>query len=170
MMQYSIVYSSKTGNTAMLAEKLRTTLPESDCVYYGTPNEKAMEAELIFAGFWTDKGDGDETAASFLERLRGKNVFLFGTAGFGENAEYFARILSHVEQHLDPSNTVTGKFMCQGKMPMTVRGRYESMLSQDPERFRKMIVNFDNALSHPTEKDLAALAQMVLTYSAPGRA
>lgn len=163
-MDYSIVYSSKTGNTAILAEKLRTILPEGDCVYYGTPDEKALEAGLIFAGFWTDKGDGDEIAASFLEKLRGKNVFLFGTAGFGENSEYFGRILSHAEQHLDPSNTVTGRFMCQGKMQMAVRERYESMLTQDREKFQRMIDNFDRALSHPDDQDLVMLAQAVSKY------
>lgn len=162
MMQYSIVYSSRTGNTAMLAEKLRTILPEGDCVYFGEPDENAIEAEFIFVGFWTDKGDGDEKASSFLEKLRGKNVFLFGTAGFGENSTYFERILSHVKQHLDPSNTVAGTFMCQGKMPMTVRERYESMMPRDPEKVRGMIENFDRALSRPDEKDLSALAQEAL--------
>lgn len=163
MMKYSIVYSSRTGNTEMLAEKLKTKLPENECVYYGEPDDKALEAGLIFAGFWTDKGDGDEKAASFLEKLRGKKVFLFGTAGFGESSTYFDRILAHVEQHLDPSNTVDGTFMCQGKMPMTVRTHYESMMPRDPEKVQGMIENFDRALSHPDEKDLEMLAKAAFT-------
>ena len=31
-MTYSIVYSSRTGNTRMLAEALREALPREDCI------------------------------------------------------------------------------------------------------------------------------------------
>ena len=47
--------------------------------------------------------------------------------------------------------------MCQGKMPMSVRSRYESMLDKEPERMREMIENFDEALSHPNVDDFIGL-------------
>lgn len=40
--------------------------------------------------------------------------------------------------------------MCQGKMPMSVRQRYEQMAQKQPEKFIPMIENFDQALSHPS--------------------
>lgn len=46
-------------------------------------------------------------------------------------------------------------FMCQGKMPMVVRDRYEKMLA-DPDKAAQtqmLLKNFDMALSHPDEKD-----------------
>ena len=72
-------------------------------------------------GFWTDKGKADTDTLDFLQQLRGKQIFLFGTAGFGGSAEYFEQILAAVQKSLDESNTVIGTYMCQGKMPMTVR-------------------------------------------------
>lgn len=70
-MSYSIVYSSRTGNTALLAQTIRDTLPASDCVYFGAPDAKALSADTIYAGFWTDKGTCDEQVAQFLQSLNG---------------------------------------------------------------------------------------------------
>ena len=53
--------------------------------------------------------------------------------------------------------------MCQGKMPMAVRERYEKMLaSPNPApNLEQMIQNFDQALSHPDGEDLQRLTQAV---------
>ncbi len=40
--RYSIIYSSKTGNTKKLAEKIREVLPEENCDYFGTEGAKAL--------------------------------------------------------------------------------------------------------------------------------
>ena len=45
-MTYAIIYSSKTGNTRLLAETLRDTLPTADCLYFGEPSDEALRAEL----------------------------------------------------------------------------------------------------------------------------
>ncbi len=79
---------------------------------------------------------------------------MFGTAGFGRSDEYFSRILTNVANLLGPDNNLAGQFMCQGKMPITVRQRYESMLTQEPEKFQSLIDNFDQGQSHPDNVDL----------------
>ena len=160
-MNYAIVYSSKTGNTARLAQTIRDTLGEKDCLYFGAPDPAAAEAGLLFVGFWTDKGQADEELTAFLKGLRGKRVFLFGTAGFGGSQPYFDQILDRVQAALDPSNRVVGRYMCQGRMPAPVRARYQAMAAQDPAKWQPMIDNFDRALSHPDETDLAALGRAV---------
>ena len=176
MMRYAVIYDSPTGNTRILAEEIRRCMdgqngnPE-ECICFGELGQEkagaemlaAAESEIVFAGFWTDKGDCSEKMAGFLESLHGQRVFLFGTAGFGGAKEYFRRILERVGTHLAPDNTVTGKYMCQGKMPLAVRKRYESMLEQNPEdeRMRAMLENFDQALVHPDEADLELLRKSV---------
>ena len=117
-MSYAIVFSSKTGNTELLADTLHSCLPQ---------------------------------------------VFLFGTAGFGGSEEYFNKILKTVQKDLHSSNTVIGSFMCQGKMPMSVRQRYENMKKQPLHlpNLDAMIENFDKALSHPDADDLERLKQAV---------
>ena len=162
-MKYSIVFSSRTGNTRLLADTIKEHLNAEDCVYFGEPDEKAAQADLIFAGFWTDKGTCDAKAEEFIKTLKGKNVFLFGTAGFGVDASYFEQILSRVSAHVDESCTVTGSFMCQGKMPMSVRERYEKMAAAPTPapNVQMLIDNFDKALSHPDQNDLEALMAAV---------
>lgn len=55
-MSYAIVFSSQTGNTKLLAEALKNSLPQEECLYIGTPDPKALNADTLYVGFWTDKG------------------------------------------------------------------------------------------------------------------
>ena len=158
-MKYAIVYSSKTGNTALLANTIRETLPAADCLYCGVPSAQALEAERIYVGFCTDKGTCDGETASFLGQITNQQVFLFGTAGFGGAPAYFEKILNAAQENLSDSAQVVGRYMCQGKMPMGVRRRYEAM-EESPNR-QVMLDNFDRALSHPDQQDLEALKNAI---------
>lgn len=157
-MSYSIVYSSRTGNTALLAQAIREALPAGDCLYFGAPDARALDADTIYVGFWTDKGTCDETIASFLQSISGQKIFLFGTAGFGGAPAYFAQILDRVQQNLKSADVV-GSYMCQGKMPEAVRSRYLAM--EESPRRTAMLENFEQALSHPDAQDLARLKEAV---------
>ena len=154
-MRYAIVYSSKTGNTRQLAEVLRSCLPSDACLYFGPPDPQALKAQRIFIGFWTDKGSCDGETAAFLKTLTHQEVFLFGTAGFGSDSAYFNRILARVREQVPEQTAVLGGFLCQGKMPPAVRLRYEQM--ENPSQRQRMLDNFDSALSHPDQADLARL-------------
>lgn len=200
---YSIVFSSRTGNTAELAEAVRKTLPEGTCEYFGSVNgndggsggnrdrsecsiangnnksgfdgsdnnyddgscaSSAIPAsETLFVGFWTNQGVADQATQQLLGQLKNKKVFLFGTAGFGGSEAYFQAILDKTKAFIDDSNTVIGAFMCQGKMPHSVRERYVKMKEQPDHmpNIDAMIENFDKALSHPDANDLEKLAKLV---------
>ena len=159
-MTYAIVYSSRTGNTEKLARTIREALPERNCIYYGGPDAKALEADMIYLGFWTDKGSCDESCAEFIKSLSCQKLFLFGTAGFGGAPAYFEQILDRVKSKLGSGVTVLGSYMCQGKMPMSVRKRYMQM--EESPRRTAMLENFDAALSHPDAEDLANLRAALL--------
>lgn len=150
-MSYAIIFSSKTGNTAKLAEAAREVL--------GKKNEAAdvASADLVLLGSWTDKGDLDPELQPRLPDLAGKPVFLFGTCGFGGDPAYYDRVLDNFSAALPEDVRVIGRFMCQGQMPPAVRERYVKMSTQDPARFNPMIENFDRALGHPDAQDLGAL-------------
>ncbi len=158
-MSYAIVYSSRTGNTAMLAQAVREALPQEDCRYFGAPAPQVLAADTVYVGFWTDKGTCDEPTARFLQSLTDQKVFLFGTAGFGGAPAYFQQILDRVKANLAPGVQVTGTYMCQGKMPQAVRDRYAAM--EESPRRTAMLENFDQALSHPDQEDLARLQAAV---------
>lgn len=169
---YSIVFSSRTGNTAELAEAVRKTLPEGTCEYFGSVNgndggscaSSAIPAsETLFVGFWTNQGVADQATQQLLGQLKNRKVFLFGTAGFGGSEAYFQAILDKTKAFIDNSNTVIGTYMCQGKMPLSVRERYVKMREQPDHmpNIDAMIKNFDKALSHPDANDLEKLAKLV---------
>ena len=162
-MTYAIVYSSRTGNTELLARTIQKALPAEDCVYFGDPDAAALAADRLYVGFWTDKGSCDEALAAFLSGVEGKEVFLFGTAGFGSQPAYFQAVLKRVQANLGPDCTLAGSYMCQGKMPQAVRQRYEAMLAAPGHapNLEAMIENFDRALSHPDAEDLARLTEAV---------
>lgn len=159
-MRYSIVYSSNTGNTRQLAEEIEKQLPAGELVYCGAPDAAALQAEVLFVGFWTDKGSCDEKVAELLKHADGKTVYLFGTAGFGQSQQYFDQILARVRENLPAGAVYGGGFMCQGRMPQAVRSRYEAMQAKEPEnaRYKMLIENFDAALAHPNTDDLEAAA------------
>ena len=141
-MTYSIVYSSRTGNTEQLACAIRSALPAEGCLYFGGPNAAAKAADRLYIG---------------------QEVFLFGTAGFGSQPASFQAVLQRVQAHLGAGNILAGSYMCQGRMPQTVRQRYEAMLAapNHAPNLEAMIENFDRALTHPDVADLDALATAV---------
>lgn len=162
-MKYSIVYSSLTGNTKMLAETIKANLKDKDIVYYGNMNDKALDADIIYIGFWTDKGTCDSKTLEFLKLINNKKIFLFGTAGFGVGQDYFDKVIERVKTNINNDNEIIGSFMCQGKMGMGVRKRYEAMreTSDDKSKIDMLIQNFDEALKHPNEEDLDNLIQLL---------
>lgn len=157
-MTCSIVFVSKTGNTELVAQAIRSGMPEESCIYFGAPDDRALDADVIFCGFWTDKGTCSPDMQDFLTRLDKKHVALFATAGFGCSDEYGKKIFTAVREDLPQSAEVDGTFLCQGKMPPAVRQRYEAMQQRDPDdaRIAMLIENFDLAQSHPDDADLHA--------------
>ena len=162
-MSYAIVFSSLTGNTQMLAETIQNALPKEECLYFGKPDAKALKADRIYVGSWTDKGRCSDEIVEFFTQVTNQEIFLFGTAGFGGGDAYFNQILNKVKEYIPETASIVGSYMCQGKMPMSVRQRYEKM-AKSPKpipNMEKMIENFDKALSHPNQEDLDKLQAII---------
>ena len=162
--RYSIIFNSKTGNTRKLADAIHEALPQENCDLFGAVEGDVPASETLYIGFWTDKGSADKATAELLAKLKNRKIFLFGTAGFGGSEEYFTNILDNVKKLINESNTVVGEYMCQGRMPQTVRERYVKMKGQPehPANLAALIENFDRALSHPDGEDLRVLQEAVL--------
>ena len=161
--RYSIIFNSKTGNTRKLADAIHEALPQENCDLFGAVEGDVPASETLYIGFWTDKGSADKATAELLAKLKNRKIFLFGTAGFGGSEEYFTNILDNVKKLINESNTVVGEYMCQGRMPDSVRERYIKMKEQ-PDHMPNLdllIANFDRALSHPDKKDLDKLRELV---------
>ena len=136
------------------------SVPAASAPSASTLAGQAGEADVVFVGFWCDKGSCSPAVQHFLQGLAGKRVFLFGTCGFGESDEYFAQILDRVRAYLPADAQCIGGAMCQGKMGVGVKRRYEGMLEKDPEnaQARMLIDNWNKAQSHPNEGDFSRIA------------
>ena len=101
---------------------------------------------------------------ALLGRFGRAEVAMPGGCNFGGESEaYFQKVLDRVKESIDESNSIIGTYMCQGKMPMAVRERYEKMKQQPnpAPNLDGLIRNFDRALTHPDDHDLEELKQAV---------
>ena len=73
---YSIVFSSSTGNTKKLADAVYEILPKDKCDYFGENDSKIPPSDLLYIGFWTDKGSADTKTLELLAKLKNKKIFL----------------------------------------------------------------------------------------------
>lgn len=155
-MDTMVVYSSRTGNTKMIAKQIFAAIP-GDLKDMQTVEEySGKQADTFFVGFWTDKGTCDMSVIDLLSELHGKNIALFGTCGTSADPDYYRSVEQQVKVWIPEDNHYLGFFMCQGKMPMRVRNKYEMMMERCREPLQKeaFLKKFDEALLHPDSKDL----------------
>ena len=69
---YSIIFSSKTGNTKRLAEAVHNALPQDRCDYFGDPSIENPSSEVLYIGFWTNQGKADDATLHLLKTLHDK--------------------------------------------------------------------------------------------------
>lgn len=155
IMDYMVVYSSRTGNTKQIAKEIFGALPGMSKDMQNIEEYSGKDADTFFVGFWANRGTCDMSVIDLISDLHGKKIALFGTCGFGGDEEYYKTIEQKVSVFIPDDCEYLGIFMCQGKMPMQVRKKYEiSMEDQKQEAWRKkMLQNFDEALFHPNETD-----------------
>ncbi|MBS6196704.1 MAG: flavodoxin [Clostridiales bacterium] len=164
-MKYKVVYTSRTGNTEMLAASIYRALPEHGKDIEALTEETGWDdAETYLVGFWTDQGSCQPETKAFLKKLKGKKVLLFGTCGAGPSQEYYGQIEQRVREELPSDCGYLGCYLCQGKMPMAVREKYQQMLAGEKKKkamAENMIKNFDRALLHPDREDCSRAVEFV---------
>ncbi|MDO5516672.1 MAG: flavodoxin family protein [Clostridium sp.] len=150
-MKYSIVYSSLTGNTKKLAESIKNKIGEC---YFGKSSDEALEADIIFIGFWAIGNSCGEDIKTFIEKLSDKKIFIFGTCGYNNTKEYFDGILDKVKSLIPESNTIVGSYMCQGKVS---QAKQDNIKETKPEKYQEMKAKLEEAENHPNEDDIKGL-------------
>jgi flavodoxin len=151
-MKTLIVVSSKTGNTRKIAEAIAQSLPTAELYDINeAPNSNAYD--LIYIGFWVDKGAADEKAKQYMNQLTDKNVALFATLGAYPDSDHAAESLLKAAQLL-PSCKVLDSFICQGAIDPKLIA-WMSQLPADhphaPDDAR--IKRWNDAKKHPDTQD-----------------
>lgn len=161
MLDYLVIYQSETGNTKKLATTIFSALPGmSKDLLPLTQINTLPESKTYFIGFGVRQGTCSIEIGNLLSSLSGKNVALFGTCGMGSCTDYYKKIEHAAGIWLEDDNQYLGAFFCQGKMPLKIRQKFETMIHKcDQKQIEKQLQNFDEAMIHPTEDDLRRAAE-----------
>lgn len=154
-MKVQVLYVSQTGNTKEIAKAIYNSIPESskDIKYLDSP-QVDEDVETYFIGFWVNRGTASLEVLDFLSELEGKNVGIFATCGMGKEPKYYREIENNVKAFLSDNNVYLGAYFCQGKMPISVRKKYEDFKNEkNKQMVSTMLHNFDEALLHPNKTD-----------------
>lgn len=167
-MKCIVIYSSLTGNTKMIAEAIASVLPEgSPCVAVDNVPADLDSYDLVFAGYWVDKGGPDKKSKELLGRLHNMNVAIFATLGAYPDSPHAMESLDKGAECLFDPECECGRFICQGKVDPQLVEQMAKMFPKDhphgmnPERIKRL----EDASKHPDENDCnnaRAFAQEVL--------
>lgn len=152
-MHDGIVFSSRTGNTrtvaAYLAERLSLPLLSVD-------QASTCRFERLILGFWTWRGGPDPAMLAFMEGLRDRSVFFFGTMTARPDSDHAGRCARRTVSLLERGGCrVLGHFFCQGRLDpqLSAAGAHP----RTPER----LALIREASLHPDGQDCVQAEQAV---------
>lgn len=147
----SVIYSSKTGNTKMVAAAIAETI--------GVKAESITETDLscsdIILGFWVDKSTVGPEMMGFLPKLHNKRIILFATLG-APIKEYADKCIMNAAKLIPEDNEILPlSFFCQGKIDPELIKMFEKLPPDNPHALTpENRARFEAASKHPDEKDL----------------
>ncbi|HEY3424424.1 MAG TPA: flavodoxin family protein [Negativicutes bacterium] len=161
MMKSLIVYSSKTGNTAMVAKAILEVMPDSTACFPVETAPEPDEFDCVIVGFWVNKGTADAGAKHYMAKIRNKQVALFGTLGAYPDSEHGRSSMLNAKALLDDSNTILGDFMCQGKIDPKLLAAFRQFPADHPHAVTpERLTRHKVASTHPDADDLIKAKQV----------
>lgn len=155
-----VVYSSRTGNTRKVAEAIAGAIDADDLA----PVESAPDPaayDFLAIGFWANKGGPDELAESYMKRVTGKAVGLFGTAGVYPESAHGIQFMARAVEMMR-ANDIRCTFHCQGRIDPVLIARRLERGPDDPHGpvTPEWMERVEEAAKHPDGDDLALAAQI----------
>jgi flavodoxin len=150
-----VIYSSRTGNTKKVAEAVLSGLPEGTPILAAEDIHQTTEYDLIFMGYWVDKGTADSTAQEAMAKISGKLVAIFSTSGAYPDSHRAAASLKSGAACFGEDCTLLGAFICQGAVDpefieKAMRRPAHHHHAPSPERIQR----WEDASTHPDATDL----------------
>ena len=152
-MKNLVIYSSMTGNTKKIAEKIFESLSDAEIFPVQNAPENLAEYDLIFLGYWLKRGAPDLNMTKFLPKVHDAKVVFFQTHGAEKNSEHAITAFARAAYLLGENCKIIGTFGCQGKInPALIEHRKN--IPNDPHGGEKGFERWKNAATHPDEQDL----------------
>ncbi|HBF6276715.1 TPA: flavodoxin family protein [Clostridioides difficile] len=159
-MKSLILYSSLTGNTKKIACSIYEAIQgKKEIKNISELVDDSIDYEnydIVFLGYWVDKGICDKNSKQVLENIHNKKIALFGTMGASTKGSYGASIIEKIQSIIPKDNEILGSFICQGKIAEGLKVKYKEMLklSSDNEHIRQQLNNHEESQSHPDEQEI----------------
>ena len=152
--EVAVIYSSRTGNTEKVAKQLAEAL---GATCHSVKDTSAVpEGADLCVGTWIDRGTADAGAKKYIESLRGRRVFLYGTLGAEPESEHAEKCIANIRALFDPSNEILGAILVQGAIDPMLIEMFKSMPKDNVHAFtEENAARYATAASHPDEGDFA---------------
>ena len=160
MSRWAVIYSSLTGNTKAIAEKIAESSGEADLFEVKNVPADLSKYEVVAIGYWLKRGGADPLTFELLPKIQNANVVLFETHGAEPKSEHTITAFARAAYLLGEGCKILGTFGCQGKVnPAMIEHRLKTAKADDPhlgniERWKK-------AANHPNEEDFQAAEEFV---------
>lgn len=162
-MKTLVVYSTLTGNTKMIAESIAEAIPGCDLkAVEETPAADAYD--IVFPGFWVDKGHADDKMLAYMETVKGKKVAPFFTLGAWPDSEHADHVFEDTKGRLE-GNEILGHYRCQGKVDPKLLERMAQMTENPHPMSPERKARLEEAAKHPDANDCTkakAFAQAIM--------
>lgn len=158
-MKMACIYSSKTGNTRMVAEAVHQAMPEGTQLYAVESAPEPDQFDFLALGFWVDRGTADARMLRYMERVREKRVGLFGTLGAYPDSDHARDVIDNVTKQLG-TNDILGSFLCQGKIDPEILKIMAKLPGHKMTEERR--ARIEEAKKHPNDADLGNARQAII--------
>ena len=161
-MRTLVVYSSRTGNTKMIAEAVAEAVGPCD-IHPMESAPAADEYDFVAIGYWVDKGMPDEACQAYMKTVKGKKVGLFGTLGVDPSHDHARDCAAKGEAMMlenGSGNTVLGTFLSQGKIDPAIIEAMRKMAQDVHPMTPERIARIEAAKSHPNAEDCQNAREM----------
>ena len=166
-MKSMVVFSSRTGNTKKVAQAVFEALPDPKHIFTVEEDPAVDRYDLIVLGYWVDKGTADAKARAFFEKVKDRNVALFGTLGAYPDSDHAKNCTENVRELLK-ANHILGDFLCQGRVDPKLVKMMAEKLKDDPHHAMtpERKTRLKEAEKHPDDKDLSDARAFILSVVA----
>lgn len=152
-MKTLVVYSSLTGNTKMIAESIAEAIP--GCDLKAVEELPAADAyDIVFTGFWVDRGHADDKMLAYMETVRNKKVAPFFTLGAWPDSDHADHVFEDTKGRLE-NNKILSHYRCQGKVDPKLLERMKTMTNNPHPSSPEREARLKEAAKHPDVNDCA---------------
>lgn len=155
-MKNIIVYSTISGNTKAVCERIFNVLPKEKDIVNVKEREKINfdDYDNIIIGFWCDKGSMDKDSKEFLNEIKNKNVYFVGTLGAKPNSKHWQDVYQAASELCKKENNFIDGLLIWGRISKELQERILKLPADHfhgptPERIQR----WKEASTHPDEND-----------------